>query len=113
MTGPTAGYQARPLVPAADGVRWEDVEMAITNVSKRSFVGVTAYDRTADRVVGSTVLADGQRGSVVAERGAKGAIAIHAKLGTFADASRDRSFEEAVSAELRRLGAIRRPQVTP
>ena len=110
MTATAAGYPARPLVPAADGVRWDDVEMAVTNVSKRSFVGVAAYERTADTVIASTILADGQQGTVTVRRGSDGGIRIGAQLGTFPDESRDRGFADAVSEELRRLGSIRRPQ---
>jgi hypothetical protein len=110
MTVTTAGYQARPLLPAADGVRWDDVEMAVTNVSKRSFVGVAAYQRTADTVVGSTILADGQQGTVTVRRGAEGSITVGAQLGTFPDEARDRAFTDAVTKELRRLGSIKRPQ---
>ena len=110
MTVTTAGYQARPLLPAADGVRWDDVEMAVTNVSKRSFVGVAAYQRTADTVVGSTILADGQQGTVTVRRGAEGSITVGAQLGTFPDEARDRAFTDAVTRELRRLGSIKRPQ---
>ncbi len=110
MAATAAGDRARPLLPAADGVRWDDVEMAVTNVSKRSFVGIAAYRRTADTVVASTILSDGQQGTVTARRGADGVIGISAQLGTFPDESRDRGFADAVSVELRRLGAIKRPQ---
>lgn len=110
LVGAAAGHSPRPLVPAAGGVRWSDVELAMTNVSKRSYVGVQAYDRTENAVVATTILADGQRGTVTAARDASGAISFRAQLGTFPDERRDRAFERDAGTELRRLGAISRPQ---
>ena len=110
MAGAAAGHAARPLAAAADGVRWSDVELAMTNVARRSFVGVEAYDRTENAVVATTILADGQRGTVIASRDALGAISFRARLGTLADDRRDRAFELDAAKELRRLGAIPRPQ---
>lgn len=110
MAGAAAGHDARPLLPAADGVRWTDVELAMTNVARRSFVGIKSYDRTDNAVVGSTILADGQRGTVTAARDASGAISFRAQLGTLPDDRRDRGFEQDAAKELRRLGAIPRPQ---
>ena len=110
MVGATEGYQPRPLVPASDRVRWEDVETAMTNTARRSFVGISGYEVAADRVVGSAILADGQRGTVTAERSAAGAISFRAQLGALPDPRRDRAFERDCEVELRRLGALRRPQ---
>lgn len=110
MSGVAQGQQTRPLEPAKDGVRWGDVEMALNNVARGSFVGISFYERTDRTIVGSTVLPDGQRGTVIAERDPAGAITIAARLGPLADERRDRAFEQDAAKELRRLGAIRRPQ---
>lgn len=106
----TEGYRPRPLVPAADGVRWGDVPMAIRNVADASFVGVRSIDTSGDRIEAHTVLEDGQAGSVAAVRDASGAITFECRLSTFADAKRDGAFDAAVRKELLRLGAIARPQ---
>ena len=104
------GYRPRPLVPAADGVRWSDVPMAIRNVADASFVGVRSVDTSGDRIEVNTVLQDGQPGSVAAVRDASGAITFECRLSTFPDAKRDGAFDAAVRKELLRLGAIPRPQ---
>jgi hypothetical protein len=110
MLAAAEGYRPRPLVPAADGVRWGDVPMAIRNVADASFVGVRSVDTSADRIVANTVLEDGQRGTVAAVRDEAGAITFECRLSTFADAKRDGAFDAAVRKELLRLGALRRPQ---
>lgn len=104
------GYRPRPLVPAADGVRWSDVPMAIRNVADSSFIGVRSIDTSADRISANTVLEDGQRGTVAAIRDEAGAITFECRLSTFPDAKRDGAFDAAVREELLRLGKIRRPQ---
>lgn len=108
MAAATAGTEARPLA-ASKAPRWSDVEMAIRNVAGRSFVGVRAVERTGDRIAATTVLEDGQLGSVVATRDASGAIAFDCRLSTFPGAARDGAFAKALGAEMQRLAAIPRP----
>ncbi len=110
MRAPSAGYQARPLVPAADGVRWSDVKMAILNVAERSFLGVPSIKVTDALVTAVIVSADGQRGSVRVTTGAAGEIVAEVQLGTFADPKADGAFAQEFDREMRRLGAIARPQ---
>ena len=110
MRSPMAGYQARPLVPAADGVRWSDVKMAILNVAERSFLGVPSIKVTDALVTAVIVSADGQRGSVRVTKGAAGEIVAEVQLGTFADPKADGAFAQEFDREMRRLGAITRPQ---
>jgi len=110
MRAPSAGYQARPLVPAADGVRWSDVKMAILNVAERSFLGVPSIKVTDALVTAVIVSADGQRGSVRVTKGAAGEIVAEVQLGTFADPKADGAFAQEFDREMRRLGAIARPQ---
>lgn len=110
MRAPTAGYQARPLVPAADGVRWSDVRMAILNVAERNFLGVPSIKVTDALVTAVIVSADGQRGSVRVTKGAAGEIVAEVQLGTFPDPKVDGAFAPEFDREMRRLGAIARPQ---
>ena len=110
MRSPTAGYQARPLVPAADGVRWSDVKMAIRNVAERNFLGVQSIVATDALVTATIVSADGQRGSVRATKGAAGEITAQVQLGTFPDPKVDGAFVQEFDREMRRLGAIAQPQ---
>lgn len=110
MQVPAAGHATRPLVAAAPGVRWSDVPMAIDNVASVGFLGVLSSAATADRVEAVTVSADGQHGIVVATRGADGAVTFAVRAGTFAEPARDDALARALDRELRRLGAIRRPQ---
>jgi hypothetical protein len=108
MAGATAGVAARPLA-ASKSPRWSDVEMAIRNVAEASFVGVRAVERADGRIAATTVLEDGQVGSVVATRDASGAIAFDCRLSTFPDAARDGAFAKALGAEMQRLAAVPRP----
>lgn len=110
MLGPTGGYQGRPLEVAADGVRWSDVPMAIRNVADTQFIGVQAFETTADKIIASTVASDGNRGSVTVTRSATGSIRVEVQLGVFPELSRDDQFVRAFDSELLRLGAIARPQ---
>jgi len=110
MRSPTAGYQARPLVPAADGVRWSDVKMAIRNVAEHNFLGVQSIVATDALVTAAIVSADGQRGSVRVTKGAAGEIAAQVQLGTFPDSKVDGAFTQEFDREMRRLGALAQPQ---
>lgn len=108
MASAAAGSASRPLAASASP-RWSDVEMAIRNVAGESFVGVRAVERVGARIAATTVLEDGQVGSVVATRDASGAIAFDCRLSTFPDAARDGAFAKALGAEMQRLAAIPRP----
>ena len=110
MRAPTAGYQARPLVAAADGVRWSDVKMAIRNVAEQSYLGVQSIEATDALVTAAIISADGQRGSVRVTKGAAGEITAQVQLGTFPDPRADGAFAQGFDREMRRLGAIARPQ---
>lgn len=110
MQVPASGHPTRPLVSAAPGVRWSDVPMAIDNVASVRFLGVLSTSVTPDRIEAAIVSADGQRGSVVATRGPGAGVAFAVRAGTFADPARDDALTQALDRELRRLGAIRRPQ---
>ena len=110
MRQPTVGYQARPLVPAADHVRWTDVPMALRNVASKQFIGIQSFESGADRFVAVTLAADGQAGAVTIERISSGDFTVVVQLGVFPDASKDELFAKAFEAEMLRLGAILRPQ---
>ena len=110
MRAPTAGYQARPLVAAADGVRWSDVKMAIRNVAEHNFLGVQSINATDALVTAAIVSADGQRGAVRVTKGAAGEITAQVQLGTFPDPKVDGAFVQEFDREMRRLGAIAQPQ---
>ncbi|RLS47166.1 MAG: hypothetical protein DWH86_00965 [Planctomycetota bacterium] len=110
MRQPTAGYQARPLVPAADHVRWTDVPMAARNVASKQFVGIQSFEFGADRFVAVTLAADGQTGTVTVERVSSGDFTTVVQLGVFPETHRDELFAKAFEAEMLRLGAIPRPQ---
>jgi hypothetical protein len=110
MRQPTAGYQARPLVPAVDHVRWSDVPTAVRNVASRQFLGVQSFESGADRCVATLLTADGQDGTVTVERISSGDFTTVVSIGVFPDAQRDELFAKAFAAEMLRLGAIPRPQ---
>lgn len=110
MQVPAAGRPTRPLQAAPAGVRWSDVPMAIRNVASVTFHGVASVAEAMDEVDAVTLAGDGQRGRVRATRDAGGAVRLDVQLGTFPDAARDGAFARALEAELRRLGAIPRPQ---
>jgi hypothetical protein len=110
MRQPTAGYQARPLVPAVDHVRWSDVPMAVRNVASRQFLGVQSLESGVDRVVATVLAADGQDGTVTVERISSGDFTTVVNIGVFTDSQRDELFAKAFTAEMLRLGAIPRPQ---
>ena len=110
MRQPTAGYQARPLVPAVDHVRWSDVQMAMRNVASRQFLGVQSFESGADRCVATMLTADGQDGTVTVERVSSGDFTTVVNIGVFPDPQRDELFAKAFAAEMLRLGAIARPQ---
>lgn len=109
MRGPAEGVPTRPLVAAAGGVRFSDAPMAIRNVAGRSTVGVTYMQQTDVACLARTVLPDGREGEVRVERTADGSLAAHARLAA-AGSSQDEAFARDVLAELRRLGAIKRPR---
>jgi hypothetical protein len=109
MRAPAAGVATRPLVVAADGVRFSDAPMAIRNVAGRSTVGITFVQQTDVACLARTVLPDGREGEVCVDRAADGALAVRARLAA-AGSPQDEAFARDVLAELRRLGAIKRPQ---
>jgi hypothetical protein len=109
MRAPAAGVATRPLVAAADGVRFSDAPMAIRNVAGRSTVGITFVQQTDVACLARTVLPDGREGEVCVDRAADGALAVRARLAA-AGSPQDEAFARDVLAELRRLGAIKRPQ---
>jgi hypothetical protein len=109
MRAPAAGVATRPLVVAADGVRFSDAPMAIRNVAGRSTVGITFVQQTDVACLARTVLPDGREGEVSVDRAADGSLAVRARLAA-AGSSQDEAFARDVLAELRRLGAIKRPQ---
>ncbi len=109
MRGPAEGVPTRPLEAAAGSVRFSDAPMAIRNVAGRSTVGITYMQQTDVACVARTVLPDGREGEVRVERAADGSLAAHARLAA-AGCAQDDAFARDVLAELRRLGAIRRPR---
>lgn len=109
MRGPAEGAPTRPLEAAAGGVRFSDAPMAIRNVAGRSTVGVTYVQQTDVACVARTVLPDGREGEVRVERNADGSLTAHARLAA-AGSAQDEAFARDVAAELRRLGAIKRPR---
>ena len=109
MRAPAAGVATRPLVAAADGVRFSDAPMAIRNVAGRSTVGITFVQQTDVACLARTVLPDGREGEVRVDRTADGSLAARARLAE-AGSPQDEAFARDVLAELRRLGAIKRPQ---
>lgn len=110
MRQPTTGYQAQPLIPAVDRVRWSDVPMAIRNVASTQFVGIQSLDSGADRCVAVTLIPDGQAGNITVERVSSGDFTTFVQLGVFPEPRKDELFAKAFQAELLRLGAIPRPQ---
>lgn len=110
MQLPAAGRPTRPLLPAAEGVRWSDVPMAIRNAAAEGFVGVASMREGTDLVTAVMLAPDGQRGCVEASRSPDGPVRFEVRLGTFPDAVRDEAFARVLEAELRRLGSIPRPQ---
>jgi len=109
MRGPAEGVPTRPLVAAAGGVRFSDAPMAIRNVAGRSTVGITFMQQTDVACIARTVLPDGREGEVRVDRDADGALAVHARLAD-AGSAQDDAFSRDVLSELRRLGALTRPQ---
>jgi hypothetical protein len=59
--------------------------------------------------IARTVLPDGREGEVRVDRDADGALAVHARLAD-AGSAEDDAFARDVLSELRRLGALTRPQ---
>ena len=110
MRQPTAGYQARPLIPAVDHVRWSDVPMAIRNIASKQFLGIQSMDSAADRCVAVTLTPDGQAGTVTVERISSGNFTTVVQLGVFPEPKKDELFAKAFEAEMLRLGAMLRPQ---
>lgn len=109
MRGPAEGVPTRPLAAAAEGVRFSDAPMAIRNVAGRSTVGITHMQQTDVACTARTVLPDGREGEVRVDRDAGGSLAAHARLAD-AGSAQDDAFARDVLAELRRLGALKRPQ---
>lgn len=105
-----AGVPVRPLVAAQNGVRWSDVETAVRNVADRQFLGVFGAESRADVFTAGLQTEDGQPGSVTVRRQADGRIVAHADIGIFSNFAKEQEFESAFDAEMRRLGAIPRPQ---
>jgi hypothetical protein len=83
--------------------------MAIRNVAGRSTVGITFVQQTDVACLARTVLPDGREGEVRVDRTADGSLAARARLAE-AGSPQDEAFARDVLAELRRLGAIKRPQ---
>jgi hypothetical protein len=83
--------------------------MAIRNVAGRSTVGITFVQQTDVACLARTVLPDGREGEVRVDRAADGSLAARARLAE-AGSPQDEAFARDVLAELRRLGAIKRPQ---
>lgn len=109
MRGPAAGVPVRPLAVAAEGVRFSDAPMAIRNVAARSTVGITYMQQTDVACMARTVLPDGREGEVRVDRNADGSLASRARLAD-AGSPQDDAFARDVLAELRRLGAVKRPR---
>lgn len=109
MREPAAGVPTRPLTAAAGGVRFSDAPMAIRNVAGRSTVGITFMQQTDAACLARTVLPDGREGEVRVDRAADGALTAHVRLAG-PGSPQDDAFARDVLAELRRLGAIKRPQ---
>ncbi len=110
MRAAAQGYAPRPLVTAPDGVRWSDVTMAIRNVADKQFLGYVSAESTADQCTVWVQMPDGQDGTIVARRDAGGRITATARLGVLGEPKQEQEFVVAFDAELRRLGAIARPQ---
>lgn len=110
MRAAGAGVPVRPLVAARDGVRWADVETAVRNVADVQFLGVYGVESKPDVFTAGLQTEDGQPGTVTVRRQADGRIVAHADIGVFSNFTKEQQFEAAFDAEMRRLGAIPRPQ---
>jgi hypothetical protein len=110
MRSAGAGVAVRPLVAAQNGVRWSDVETAVRNVADTQFLGVFGVESKPEVFTAGLQTEDGQPGSVTVRRQADGRIVAHADIGIFSNFAKEQQFEDAFDAEMRRLGAIPRPQ---
>lgn len=110
MRAAGAGVAVRPLVAAQNGVRWSDVETAVRNVADKQFLGVFGIEAKPEVFTAGLQTEDGQPGSITVRRQVDGRIVAHADIGIFSNFTKEQKFENAFDAEMRRLGAIPRPQ---
>ncbi len=111
MASTAEGHPTRPLAAAAGGYRWSDVPAALAAAASHCGLATSATSRSAEEVVASLVLPDGQRGRAVATQGPS-AVTVQVSIGTFGDAKAEAEFTRAFNAALARLGRVRKPQPT-
>lgn len=111
MASTAEGHPTRPLASAPGGYRWSDVPAALAAAASHCGLATSATSRSAEEVVATLVLPDGQRGRAVATQGPT-AVTVQVSIGTFGDAKAEAEFTRAFNAALARLGKVRKPQPT-
>ncbi|MBL9140435.1 MAG: hypothetical protein JNK53_01095 [Phycisphaerae bacterium] len=112
LSSTAEGHPTRPLVSAPNGYRWSDVPGALSAAASQCSMAVGAFSKSADEVVATLVLPDGQRGTATASRGESG-VTVRASIGAFGQPEVEARFARAFVSALKRMGAVRRPQETP